>query len=409
MTTIALNPAVSLSRFGPKTEQLIRRALIFDAMLLSGGNLVFNRIVLLAILVLLASLLKSPISLLRRELAGIWIAIASIFTLALIGGGEFNIAANAIRLANFAGAFLLVVVYIDKDRRQISDDLWPILHFFAFQALATVILSIIIPGAFRIFTINDGEYHTILMIFTYHIYLQDSARLFRPDGFFWEPGVLQIYLNIYLFLAIFTYRRLGIAVLATISVIATQSTSGIIIALGLISIGVLKFLATADMKLKLFGVIIAPVILIPLVAVAVVNVNDKLFGEARGSSWARQYDAITGFRIAAAYPLTGIGFDYDRYNQESEVYGYRDVDLNDDHITDRGNTNSFSALFASLGFPMGLMIMIGLVRQRFFRERLTFSMIMLISLSSESLLLTPFFSMLVFSGLLLPTTRRVVG
>lgn len=402
MTSMGMATA-NASGFSPTTRQLLRRAALFVGFLLSGGMLNINRAALLAILVVLVFMLRSPFNLVRRELVGVWIVVAVVFAVALIGGGDFNVGANAVRLANFIAAALLLLIYIDEPRDLLAIDAYPLLKLFSFQAIVTVAVAVVAPGLFQPLEVNDTVYSTILMIFTFHVTLDDATRFIRPDGFFWEPGVLQIYLNLFLFISLFILKRYRDAALAAFAVLLTQSTSGVIIAGMLIGWAYWQHLRIAGRTQKIFAAILAPALLIPTAGVVYLNVQDKLTGEYRGSAFARQYDAITGFRIALAHPLTGIGFDYDRYYQESEIYGYREVDLDDRTLTERGNSNSFSATFAALGFPIGLLFVFGLVRQRFFVARLPFAALMIVSLIGEALLLTPFFLMFVFSAFLIPT------
>lgn len=404
MTLQVFAPVTQVTGFSPATRQLLRRAALFVGFLLSGGMLNLNRGALLAVLIILVFLLRSPFNLVRRELAGVWIVLAAVFAVALIGGGNFNFNANAVRLANFIAGALLLMLYMDEGRDQLAADAYPIVKLFAFQSILTVVVATIAPGLFSILPVNDTDYRTIFMVLTFHVTLDDASRLVRPDGFFWEPGVLQIYLNLYLFLSLFVFRKMRDAAIAAASVLLTQSTSGVLGAGVLIGWAYWQHLRVASRNQKIFAAILAPVLLIPVSAVVYLNVQEKLTGDYRGSAFARQYDAVTGFRIALAHPLTGIGFDYDRYYQEAESFGYREVELDENTLTDRGNSNSFSATFAALGFPVGFLFMFGLFRQRFFVIRWPFAALMAVSLISEALLLTPFFLMLVFSAFLLAPT-----
>ena len=88
--------------------------------------------------------------------------------------------------------------------------------------------------------VNDGEvYQTLLGVFNYHVIVDDLTSIIRPDGFFFEPGVYQIYLNLYLYLALFVFRRPLQALLAAAAVLSTQSTTGMAIMLVLLAGGLL--------------------------------------------------------------------------------------------------------------------------------------------------------------------------
>ena len=148
-------------------------------------------------------------------------------------------------------------------------------------------------------------------------------------------------------------------------------------------------------------------VLAPVAWVAQENINDKLFGESRGSAWARQYDLMTGINIIAANPVLGIGFSYERYIDEARQLGYADTELDDRIIDGRGNTNGIIFLIYSLGIPLALPFLVGMFRQGFFPNRLLVGMLLFLSLMSESIVFTPFFLMIIFSGLLAKSRRAV--
>ena len=120
MTLQVFAPVTQVTGFSPATRQLLRRAALFVGFLLSGGMLNLNRGALLAVLIILVFLLRSPFNLVRRELAGVWIVLAAVFAVALIGGGNFNFNANAVRLANFIAGALLLMLYMDEGRDQLA-------------------------------------------------------------------------------------------------------------------------------------------------------------------------------------------------------------------------------------------------------------------------------------------------
>jgi len=385
----------------PVYRQLLRRVILFLAFLMSGGMLIYPRPVLLVAVGVLCLFLQTPLRPFRREFAGIWILLFVLFGVALIGGGDFNVGSNLVRLANFLAAIPLLCLYIDEGRDSLARDAFPMLRLMAIQALITVVLAVGAPGLFRPIEVNETVYQSIFLIFNYHVTLQLEGLIPRPDGFFWEPGVFQIYLNIYLYLALFVFRKRWEAGLALVAVFATQSTTGAIIAGMLLLFAYAQSLQIAGRVQKLAVLVLAPILILPALAVVYQNVTDKLTGAFSGSAFARQYDFYTGMRIAAEYPLTGIGFDYERYYDEAQKFGYLETKLSDHNIVDRGNSNSFASMFASIGFPLGIMFIIGLFRQRFFKNRLLFGLLLSLSFIGEALIFTPFFLMFIFSGLLL--------
>jgi len=54
----------------------------------------------------------------------------------------------------------------------------------------------------------------------------------RNQGLFWEPGVLQIYLNLFFFLQAFIFKQNRWLILIGFAILGTYSTTGILILIG---------------------------------------------------------------------------------------------------------------------------------------------------------------------------------
>jgi hypothetical protein len=276
------------------------------------------------------------------------------------------------------------------------------------QAVLTPIAAILLSNYFIGLVLGESVYRTFFLLFTYHDMTATAAWYKRPDGLFFEPGVFQLYLNIYVAISLFVLRlRWRDVALGAAAVVATLSTTGAVILVLQLAFAYfwrIKNRETAHRHMLML--LLAPLLLLPPTLYAIDNVNDKLTGEGRGSAWARQYDLVTGMAVAAEYPLTGIGFDYDRYYEMASRVGYKESNLSVDNITERSNSNGIATLFYSVGFPLGLVFMLGLFRQRFVRPRSVMALILLLSLSTEALFFTPFVLMIVFSGLLIKRGRK---
>ena len=243
-------------------------------------------------------------------------------------------------------------------------------------------------------------YRTIFWVFTYHAGIAEEGGIVRPDGFFWEPGVFQIYMNIFLFMSLFmTRRRLDVA-LAIVAVLLLQSTTGLLIAVMLFGVNFIQRFHRASPGEKLISVLIAPLLAAPLLYIAVQNVAEKTSGDLRGSSMARTYDFYTGVNVILAHPLVGVGFDNERYTREAARLGYADSGLGYSSTAERSSSNGLIALIASIGIPMSLPFLVAIFRQRFFPKPLLFGMLLVLSFTGEALVLTPFFLMLLFSAML---------
>lgn len=387
----------------------VRVALLFCAMLMSGGMLFLPRLPLLAALIALFLIVQRPTTLLRREFLRIGLLLLAIFAVALIADGTLNLAPAAIRLVNFAGGLLMLATYVTLPRDQLAHDLVPLGRLFSVQAILTVVLARLVPGAFVPVQLDDLTYHTIGFVFTYHDLLVNAPFLKRPDGFFFEPGVLQIYLNLFLYVALFVTHRRVDAGLAVVGILSTQSTTGLLIMLVILGFASLRWLQRAGVTGKAALALLIPIIILPIGAISYANFIQKTEGAFRGSSWAREYDLYTGWRVAVRHPLVGIGFDHERYYAESGRYGYFESRLDADATIERATSNGLIMVCYMLGFPMALLIFVLLYRQRFFRDKILMWLILMLSLSGEALTFTPFFVALIFSGALISsasTARR---
>lgn len=384
----------------PKALQALRRLAIFFAMLMSGGNLAVPRIPLLILVLGICFLCRGPTFGVKRDMWAIGLVLFGVLIVATLGSQGVDILALATRYANFIAGVALLGLYLPEPRDTIIRDLRPILQFMGFQIIGTVLLAMFLPQVFRPWPINDVMYQTVLWVFTYHSSIANAGGLVRPDGFFWEPGVFQIYMNIFLFTALFiTRRRLDVA-LAIVGVLLLQSTTGLLIAVMLLGVSFAQGFHRASAGEKLAAVLVAPLLAAPLLLIAVGNFTEKTSGELRGSSWARTYDFYTGVNVILAHPLVGVGFDNERYKREAARLGYADTRLDYSSTAERSSSNGIVALIASIGIPMSLPFLIALFRQRFFPKQLLFGMMLLLSFTGEALMLTPFFLMLLFSAML---------
>lgn len=385
------------------TRRLARQFILFIAMLMSGGLLIFPRPILLGLLILACAAYANPLRLVQREFGLIWLLLAAVAAMAMVGGLNFQLGFMAIRYANFIGGLMLLLVYVYEPPNRLAEDIFPILRVMAVQAILTPILAILVPNYFSVIEIADLDYRTLLLIFTYHA--EGLGWFKRPDGLFYEPGVFQLYLNLYLFIALFIRRLNWIDVaLGVASVVFTLSTAGAIVLMFILVVAYARYLAKAGVNAKILFLLLAPLFLLPPALYVTENVNDKFAGSGRGSAWARQYDLYTGLAVVRERPLTGIGFDYERYYQIASRVGWRESGLAAETISERGNSNGVVTLVYSVGIPLALIFLWGLFRQRMLRPGLVVAAVLFVSLLSEALFFTPFVLAIVFSGLLV--TRR---
>lgn len=384
-------------------QKVARRAILFVAILLSGGNLLLPRLPLLAIFLVGSLAVLNPTKFARPELGRVWMFLLVILIVSLIGSEGFYLQATATRYANFLAALILLLVYLDLPRSALVSDLVPLSVFFAFQAILTPLAALLVPELFTTIDVADQAYHTLAFLLTYHDTVITAIK--RPDGFFFEPGVLQIYLNLYLFIALFLLRRPMHIGLALAAVLATQSTTGIIIAMILCSAAAWQYLRGAGYNSRIIGVIIAPILLVPLALTARDNLDSKLVGALSGSTDARQYDFQIGVRMVEEYPVFGIGFDFDRYRDIASRLGNFQTDLTKEAADQRTSSNGILLLMAMLGIPMFLAFAWGIARQRILPHRWVVFALLFLSLVGEALVFTPVFMLFILSAFLTPRAR----
>ena len=130
----------------------------------------------------------------------------------------------------------------------------------------------------------------------------------RNQGLFWEPGVLQIYLNLFFFLQAFILKQNRWLLLIGFVILGTYSTTGILILIGqLVYLFIQRFNEN-----KLFLPIIF-LSFIPIYFVFSINVEEKLRGNRVFSFQKRLFDFTQPLFIAASHPLTGVGLDLDHF------------------------------------------------------------------------------------------------
>jgi hypothetical protein len=382
----------------------IRRSALILAMLISGGNLIFPRLPMLVLMFLLCLAARNWVVEIRKNMLVIFLLLSAVLFMTLLRPSGVDLASTAIRYANFFGGILLIDLYLHAESGALARDLYAIGRFMAWQAIFTMVLAEFFGFLFFPIEIHDTLYSTVLGVLNYHVMVDDSAL--RADGFFYEPGVFQIYLNLFLYLTLFLYRSWSMRLLALLGVACTQSTTGAVIAFMLIScFAVTRYINRGSILARLAKFAVAAVFTAALAAVAAINISDKLTGDNQGSFWARQYDLITGINIITEHPWSGIGFDYEQYYKASSELGYAETELPDRITVDRGNSNGIIFLLYSIGIPLAIPFLIGMLRQSLLPHRFMVGAVLFLGCFGESLVFTPFFLMFIFSGLLTSGSR----
>ena len=304
-----------------------------------------------------------------------------------------------------------------------------VLLILLFISLANFMFGVLVGyGTLKSLPWWKGEYHEVQhfsYLFFYdsekHKYTIFGLDFVRNQGWFWEPGINQIYLNILLYLEFFVFKRRNrlIIILIVFSILTTFSTSGFII----MSILLVAMYINSIVRYIVKG---NPIIIIGLSVsflvptyyivqkVVIPNIINKTAGEKESSFQKRVFDLIQCPCIAADHPFTGVGLDKEAFHNFRSSYQMKNncksisnyledlTGLNfKTQSTDKGSSNSITGLMAKVGFPFSIILILFLFRQNLFniRKRL-FMSIVLISVFFEPVLLRPFFLILIISGMI---------
>ena len=265
----------------------------------------------------------------------------------------------------------------------------------------------------QLFEINS-EYYTCKTYNYLFYYASDDITLSvmnlfgfefcRNQGLFWEPGVLQVFLNLFFFLQAFIYKKNRWLLIIGFVILGTYSTTGIIILIAQLAY---LFLQRFNENKLLLPIIFLS--FIPIYFVFSVNVEEKLKGNRVFSFQKRLFDFTQPLFIAVAHPLTGVGLDLDQFQKlRYEFYiDSESLELINETLgvslkgagTSAGSANSLTFLLAAMGFPTALLFVFMFLKQKIISEhRLLFFLIVFLSVMSEPLFLRPFFFIFIISG-----------
>jgi len=278
-----------------------------------------------------------------------------------------------------------------------------ILLFIEVHAGLSFILFFFFKGSLTSMTLSNGvEYLTFHYMFFYYRIAELSFMgldFFRNSGLFWEAGILQLFLNLSLFLQFFYYESSKKhKVISIFLLLTTFSTTGFII---FIFILFFKFKKTFSFKKMLVTLPIIAMITFVLYPIIAFNFEDKFTGEHSGSSFIRFYYTYQYLLIIKDHFIFGAGLTLDTF-EKMQLRNY-DIRFMGEFVGDNrvsGGTNSIVMMLAMLGVPIGLALLYALYRQSIFvREKKLIFIIFLMALSAEPIALRAFFVFLMMNGI----------
>ena len=265
----------------------------------------------------------------------------------------------------------------------------------------------------QLFEINS-EYYTCKTYNYLFYYASDEISLSvmnlfgvdfcRNQGLFWEPGVLQVYLNLFFFLEAFIYKRNRWLLLTGFVILGTYSTTGILILI--VQLLFLLFQKFKENKLFLPVIFLS---FIPIYFITSINIDEKFRGNRVFSFQKRLFDLTQPIFIALSHPLTGVGLDLDQFQKlRYEFYiDAESLELINETLgvslkgagTSAGSANSLTFLLAAMGFPTAILFVFMFLKQKIINDkRFLFFIIVFASVMAEPLFLRPFFFIFIVSG-----------
>ncbi|MBE50898.1 MAG: hypothetical protein CMP51_04320 [Flavobacteriales bacterium] len=303
-----------------------------------------------------------------------------------------------------------------------------VLRIILIISLITFILGIVVGNSYLsnlpkwIIPSHTVQHFNYLFFYDLkHEYTFFGIDLVRNQGWFWEPGINQIYLNILLFLEgfVFKQKKKWIILLIIFSIFTTFSTSGFIIMVVLIlSLYMDSIYQNIVRRNPLIVILISASLIVSAYYIGkniiIPNVLNKAVGNEESSFQKRMFDLIQCPCIASDYPLSGVGLDLVAFREFRKGYTMKGSCRNAlefvENITsfklkpefsDKGSTNSLTGMMATMGFPVFFIFFYFLLNQTLFTERKKlFLFIIIISVFFEPVLFRPFFLIFIISGMI---------
>ena len=380
----------------------LRKLVLACVILLSGGNLLIPRIPLAVVtLLLIIAYLSHHIFDGRQDRFKIYTWTLLVVSLSFVRLDHVDIIANATRILNFIIGILIIYIYSDDNLTdKFSSDYQSLCMPLAYVSIITFILGSMLPSVFSLVVGERQEMYSLLLIFNYSSISTEYTGAVRTIGFFWEPGVFQIYLNVLLFVLFLKKQSVINITLAVAAIFATQSTTGIVIACMQIGYFSLISVRRQGGVLAKLAIPVAAAVSAPFIYdIVLQNLNEKLLGVLAGSTTARQFDFELAMYIIKNNPIFGIGFSPIAFIEQAATSGLDTSRLSMDDQNIRANTNGAMMVLYTTGLPLGMYFLSSLFFQKIFTERVLFGFLLLTALITSPLAFTPFFLMFAFSGM----------
>lgn len=384
-------------------EDRYRQTILFLSLFQTCGIRLFSGIGILLSLIIFFLCIKSVRPNLKYALP--IVIVTSLFL--IIKGMPFSFIINCEMIV--FNAFLLIEIY--KSNNFIKD-LYKVLTFLFIHGLMCFVLAIVIPDDLWI-NINGGiPTQTLGYLFYRPLNSMLIPGVYRLMGLAWEPGCMQLFLNLLLFLKIKNKEKTASLLWCILAVILTGSTVGYFI----LMVNALYYVKSNNMKKMLRTMwILFPFILLafPFIETNIVSkMGMSESGSMNSSGVIRYRDFYVGLKCLINHLLTGIDMSnltinpiYQKYEYEAieSITGSADVWYDCFDYTAGGYTNGLftSTMLWGIG---GIYLLYNFTKSRIWRKEIGSSwiyvpLIFCLTFISEPITNTVFFYFIAFFNL----------
>lgn len=302
---------------------------------------------------------------------------------------------------------MLLLIAFKYDYKDMAKHLHRALSFLMILGVVNFLLVLLVNSWFVTIKIDvvDGNYTTrslgylfnTLSVYDFHYFI-----IPRNQGPFWEPGIFQGLMNLLIYIILIEQRqKISKAIIPSLLVISTFSTTGLILLAILLIIKILRDYTLT--KTVVAGLLCSPLILVFSIMM-IKNIDEKFHGGGYTSSFSRTFDIFAGIKITKSYPITGIGYNAKKY---LDVVAKEKIQIhNRTESLRRGNTNSIALLFCYFGIPLALYLLYKLYNQHLFSQKAFFFIIIFLFIFTVPMIPSYFIILLMLSSIKVNQTKN---
>jgi len=299
----------------------------------------------------------------KKTIASNTLSIIALILLILFYGFSCYVHSETITITGIYLLYMVLAFFvaIKIPYKQFWATLDYFMYFLALFSLAVVFIAYTMPFLVRLFpvTINSEGIEIYNMLFCGIAKVEMETKTIRVNSIFWEPGVYQVYLNLFIAYHLFIadVPNLKKVLIYSLCVLFTFSTAGYVV---LIYSLFLFSIFTNNSFVKKYR----PVILTFLAAILILStfsslIIDKVFSkiteENNYSAVARYSSILSNLYLAYENPLFGVGM-----GGMKDILGAKTVELFE--LYQDSNTNGVLYPLAAYGIPFGIIYIFGLYR-----------------------------------------------